>query len=123
VEQSLINQRVTGIILDYVSTQKLSDRAFAAKVGVAHNMLGKFREGSAMTLDTLEKIIDTYPELRVPISEVFYRKPTAATKRDEATVNRDREELYKDLETFREIAKNLSVQVMVRNQSKAVEQG
>jgi hypothetical protein len=48
-------------------------------------------------------------------------KPTPATKNADA--DREREELYKDLAAFREIAKNLSLEVQGFRQTKSIEQG
>jgi transcriptional regulator with XRE-family HTH domain len=112
---------------------KLSKNEFAGRLGYKNNgvIYDYSREDGRETkpgFDFFEKLVhaDTGINIEWLIGgkgEILNRKGTAATKKTEATVNKDREELYKDLETFREIAKNLSVQVMVRNQSKAVEQG
>lgn len=84
MEQNPITQRITEIVLNHLKSIGLSDREYAKQSGIAHTLLGKFRAGKAMNLATLEKIVNTFPEISVRIGEVFIGKTdennTAASK-------------------------------------------
>lgn len=66
-----IKQRITELVLSHLEGLDKSDRGRAKKVGISHSLINKFRDGTAMGIDTLEKIVDTIPELRVEIARVF----------------------------------------------------
>lgn len=84
MEQNPITQRITEIVLNHLKSTGLSDREYAKQSEIAHTLLGKFRSGTGMNLDTLEKIVNTFPEISVTIGEVFLGKKdennTAASK-------------------------------------------
>jgi predicted XRE-type DNA-binding protein len=92
LEQDTISQAITALILRHIEESGLSDRKWAESVGISHPMIGRFKDGTAMGIDTLERIVTKYPELRQKVAAVFYQteeKSTAATNSTEAAILRE----------------------------------
>jgi DNA-binding Xre family transcriptional regulator len=74
-----ITKRITEIVLNHLDASGMSEREWAEAVNISHPVIGKLRNGNAMTLTTLEKIVNKFPELLPTISAVFIDHPPLKT--------------------------------------------
>lgn len=109
VEQLPLKQRITELVLKHLEKAYGSDREFATAANISHPLIGKFRTGSAMNLDTLEKIVNANPEILPEIAKLFSskteQKHTDETLIDEPAVSEA--ERHQHLEDLRSEIKHL----------------
>lgn len=82
-----IASAIIDLIVKHLDAQG-SDRSVAKKANISNTLIGNFRKGTSMKLDTMEKILKAYPELRRPIADILLgeitEKHTAASLSKEA---------------------------------------
>jgi transcriptional regulator with XRE-family HTH domain len=123
--------RLLELVKNLIKERGKTDVEIASELGISSQRLGQYKNGKREPgIDFAAKwqkvygedIVEMYLASETNVSRGT-EKPTLATKSEEAGVSREREELFKDLETFREIARNLSIQLQSFRQTKSVEQG
>ena len=120
-----LGERIAHIIKELNMTQN----SFAKKLGYKSNVqIGEYVSGTKPGWEFFYKLTQAIPSANLEwvIAEKglpFKEKHTAATNNDEAAVTKEKEELYKDLETFRSLAKEQSLVILSLTQAKAIEQG
>jgi hypothetical protein len=85
------NSEIQRVVMDYLAGKVNSSRDFETKTGISHAMYGRYIEmKSIMTLDKMEQIFSSFPELKVSVGKhlgiITEEKHTPATKSDEAGV-------------------------------------
>lgn len=67
MEDESFSIKAMQLIVKHLDAQG-SDREVARKTKLSNTLIGNFKSGASMRLDTLDKILEAYPELRRPIA-------------------------------------------------------
>lgn len=93
MEQKSISKQIIELIASKLESTG-SGRSVAKKTKLSNTSIGNYVAGASMKLDTMEKILEAFPELRAPIAEILLGEPikkgTEATNSDEAPVDQEK---------------------------------